>query len=359
MNQSIVESNTKDVAPDGMPVNFFTLENAYGMRISVMDFGATWVSCTLPVTKGDGSKEQREVLLGCSTLKDYLNQQSYQGATVGRYANRIAGAKYYHNGALTELSSNQQGNCLHGGVDGFDKRRWRVSEHGRQFIVLELHSFDGDQGFPGNLDVSVRYELTDDNEVRIEYFARTDKATPINLTNHAYFNLLGAERGETCKEHILSINAHQYLPTNASGIPLSGPVSVERTSFDFRVPKLVTEDWLADEQQQAANGYDHSFILARSCEQGDCAASVTSPDGLVTMKLYTTKPAVQLYTGNWLAGTPNRQHGEYQNYAGLALETQFLPDSPNHPEWAQPSCFFEPGEEYVHMTCYQFELAQN
>jgi aldose 1-epimerase len=359
MIESTVESRTKDVAPDGMPVSVFTLKNARGMSISVMDLGATWVSCILPVIKGDGSKEQREVLLGCSTLKDYLCQQSYQGATVGRYANRIAGAKYYHNGTYIELSSNQQGNCLHGGADGFDKRRWLVREQECQFIVLELHSFDGDQGFPGNLDVSVRYELTDNNEVKIEYFASTDKATPINLTNHAYFNLLGAEKGQTCKEHILSINACSYLPTNDCGIPLSGPVPVEKTSFDFRVPKLVTEDWLVDEQQQAANGYDHSFILESSCKQGECAASVTSPDGLVTMKLYTTKPAVQLYTGNWLSGTPNREHGEYQNYAGLALETQFLPDSPNHPEWPQPSCFFEPGQEYAFRTCYQFELAQD
>ncbi len=253
-----------------------------------------------------------------------------------------------------QLETNQAGNTLHGGPEGFDKRRWNIIEQNENSVRFTLTSEDGDQGFPGKLQVSLCYQLTDDNRVVISYHATTDKATPVNLTNHAYFNLSGAESGTDCKDYTLCVNADNYLPTDKAGIPLGELAPVDASSFDFRQPKVIARDFLADAQQQAAKGYDHSFLLNSNCRQGECAAEVSSADKRVTLKLFTDKPAIQLYTGNWLAGTPNRSAGEYADYAGLALETQFLPDSPNHPEWDHPCSILQAEEEYTYRTSYQF-----
>ncbi|MGF1752835.1 galactose-1-epimerase [Vibrio makurazakiensis] len=346
---NLAESMTREVAKDGQPANVIELRNRNGMTVTFMDIGATWLSCTLPV-KGD----DREMLLGVASIGDFYAQQAYMGTTVGRYANRIAQGQFDIEGQSYQASTNQAGNTLHGGDAGFDKRRWDIIECSERSVLFCLESADGDQGFPGNLKVSVRFELTDDNQVSISYLANTDKPTPVNLTNHAYFNLLGADRGYDCLGHIVSINGSQYLPTNEVGIPLGNLKSVKSTSFDFTKPMVVAERLLGDEQQKSAKGYDHSFLLAEQCKNGDCAATVTSPDGLVTLKVFSSKPAMQLYTGNWLAGTPNRAQGTYQDYAGIALETQFLPDSPNHPEWKQESCIVMPEKEYHYQTRYAF-----
>ena len=302
-------------------------------------------------------------------MEDFATQQMFLGATVGRYANRIAGGRFSIKGDTYQVDTNQAGNCLHGGADGFDKRRWTIAELSDDKVVMSLHSPDGDQGFPGALDVSVFYQVTADNSVEIHYYATTDKATPVNLTNHAYFNLnpLNLDRAqdsvntnqENVLGHTVEINAEQYLPTNAVGIPLDKPVTVSDTSFDFRQPKTLRQELLSDAQQQAAKGYDHSFVLQPQCRQGfgdgeKYAAKVISDDQRVTLTVFTDKPAMQLYSGNWLAGTPNRCGGQYADYAGLALETQFLPDAPNHPEWQQPECILQPGNEYRYNTRYQF-----
>ncbi len=227
------------------------------------------------------------------------------------------------NGEAFQVSTNQAGNCLHGGEEGFDKRRWNIESQSEQQVTFSLLSEDGDQGFPGNLEVHVTYTLTDDNQVSIAYFAKTDKATPVNLTNHAYFNLLGAEADLDCRSHRLTIAADQYLPTNDVGIPLGALQDVKGTGFDFRNEKPVSEHFLQDEQQIAAKGYDHSYLFDAHRDVSKPVARVVSPDGKVHMSVVTNKPAMQLYTGNWLAGAPNRRGGEYQDYAGLALETQF------------------------------------
>lgn len=302
-------------------------------------------------------------------MEDFATQQVFLGATVGRYANRIAGGRFSIKGDTYQVDTNQAGNCLHGGADGFDKRRWTIAELSDDKVVMSLHSPDGDQGFPGALDVSVFYQVTADNSVEIHYYATTDKATPVNLTNHAYFNLnpLNLDRAqdsvntnqENVLGHTVEINAEQYLPTNAVGIPLDKPVTVSDTSFDFRQPKTLRQELLSDAQQQAAKGYDHSFVLQPQCRQGfgdgeKYAAKVISDDQRVTLTVFTDKPAMQLYSGNWLAGTPNRCGGQYADYAGLALETQFLPDVPNHPEWQQLECILQPGNEYRYYTRYQF-----
>nr|WP_041394338.1 galactose-1-epimerase [Photobacterium profundum] len=364
MSNTLHQSMTQDIAFDGSPAKIFTLTNSNGMSVSFMDIGATWLSCCV-----DLGETTREVLLGVATMKQHQQQQAYLGATVGRYANRIESGRFVINGETHQVLTNQAGNCLHGGPDSFTHRRWLVEglveelvegvveESREQTIVFTLESPDGDQGFPGKVNASVSYTLTNKNEVVIAYSATTDKACPINLTNHAYFNLLGADAQSDCLGHSLTMNASQYLPSDESGIPVGALKEVQGTSFDFMQSKELKQDFMADRDQQLAAGYDHSFLLETECHQGHAtAASVTSPDGKLRLELQTTKPAIQLYTGNYLAGCPNREGGEYVNHAGFALETQFLPDSPNHPEWQQPSCIVQPEQTYKHQTTYRFSV---
>lgn len=346
---TLFETMTKEAASDGRLAQLFELKNENGMRAVFMDIGATWLSCKVPV-KG----KLREVLLGQSTMAGFKKQASYMGVTVGRYANRIANGKFKIDGTKYQVDTNQAGNTLHGGTEGFNQRRWSVIEETPNSVEFNLVSPDGDQGFPGELTVNVKYLLTDDNQVVISYNGRTTKSTPVNLTNHAYFNLLGADNEYLALDHILSINASEYVPTTDVGIPKGLWKKVKDTNFDFSDPKVISQDFMLDKDQGNAKGYDHSFVLDKTCTKGECAASLTSPDSLVTMHVVTTKPAMQLYTGNWLAGTPNRVGGEYQDYSGIALETQFLPDAPNHPEWDHPNSFLTPEETYRHSTCYQF-----
>lgn len=352
MSLSLKHEIEQLVAADGQPYQALVLTNANGMSITLVDAGATWTSCIVPVAAEPSGS--REVLLGCF---DYSKQPSFMGTTVGRYANRIYQGRFSIGDESYQITTNQAGNALHGGIVGFDKRRWSLVEHSTQFAMYSLVSKDGDQGFPGELNVTVRYELTDDNSVEISYTAETDKPTVVNMTNHAYFNLLGAENGQDCLSHELSVNAGQYLPTDSYGIPFGDLAQVAGTSFDFNRRKRINADWLSDEQQQNAKGYDHSFLLNTSCLEGVAAAKVVAPDGSLSMSVYTDKPAMQLYTGNFLAGTPNRIQGEYSDYSGFALETQFLPDSPNHPEWPQPSCTLQPDQVYHSTTRYSFDVS--
>ena len=351
MNNNLLKSMICDMASDGRPAQIIRLENQAGMSVVFMDIGATWLSCQVPV-----NGIVRDVLLGVATMADFYQQTSYMGGTVGRYANRIARGKFEIDGLFYSVSINHADNCHHGGEIGFDKRRWTIVSSSDRQVEFSLSSHDGDQGFPGNVDVSARYELTDDNQVIISFNATTNKATPVNLTNHAYFNLLGAESAFDCQDHLLQINADLYLPTDGVGIPLDKPVTVESTSFDFRVLKRIGHDYLQDQQQVCAKGYDHSFVINPHITRLNPVATVVSPDKKITMNVYTNKPAIQLYTGNWLSGTPNREGNYYHDYAGLALETQFLPDSPNHPEWDQPSCILRPEQSYLYTTTYEFNV---
>ncbi|RJX69431.1 galactose-1-epimerase [Vibrio sinensis] len=350
-----MDSMTQTPAFDGKPAKLVELTNQSGMRLVVMDIGATWLSCVLPLASG----EKREVLLGNVTMADFKRQHNYMGATVGRYANRIAQGRFDLHDVTYQVSTNQSGNCLHGGEEGFDKRRWTIEAQSQSRVTFGLLSSDGDQGFPGNLSVSVSYELTSCNQVKISYFAKSDKATPVNLTNHAYFNLAGAESGEDCLSHYLAINAEQFVPTNGVGIPIGVIESVAGTGFDFRVGKTISTHFMQDNQQISAKGYDHSYLFTALRDVCEPIAMVMSPDEQVRLYVKTDKPAMQLYTGNWLAGAPNRSGGVYGDYAGLALETQFLPDSPNNLEWlqlnGQSNCILEPDQEYQYQTTYQFE----
>lgn len=335
---------------DGLPAKIFTLTNQQGSSISVMDIGATWLSCKIQM-----QDELREVLLGVDSMQKHLTQGVYLGATVGRYANRIKQGKFEINGQPFQISINQAGNALHGGLEGFDKRRWQVVQKAQNKITFSLISKDGDQGFPGNLSVMVSYHFNDQNEVAIEYSGITDKTCPVSLTNHAYFNLLGAEKGENCLTHLLQINADSYLPSDDKGIPLGALQSVQASSFDFRREKSIKQDFLSDAQQQTQSGYDHSFLLNDDYQDGkNVALTLTAPDHSLKLYVSTSKPAVHVYTGNFLEGTTGRELKKYDNNAGIALETQYLPDSPNNAQWPQPCCYLQPDQTYQSITCYRF-----
>ncbi|WP_279044000.1 galactose-1-epimerase [Cedecea davisae] len=339
---------TPTPAPDGQPFRLTTLRNGAGMVVTLMDWGATLLSCRVPMKEGS----VRETLLGCASPEQYLQQNAYLGATIGRYANRIAGGKLKFKETTLQLQTNQGDNQLHSGPEGFDKRRWRIVAQNEHEVIYALDSNDGDQGFPGELKTTARYALTEDNRISIELRASVDKPCPVNLTNHAYFNLDGSQ-GDI-RQHRLQLLADSYLPVDANGLPQVGLKDVAGTSFDFREPKLIGQDFLSDADQQAVKGYDHAFLLQAKGDISQPVARVWSSDNKLEMKVYTTAPALQFYSGNFLAGTPAREQGSYSDWNGLALESGFLADSPNHPEWPQPDCWLRPGEAYLSVTEYLF-----
>ncbi|WED23693.1 galactose-1-epimerase [Vibrio sp. JC009] len=345
----MAETMTLHPAYDGESARIYELKNKNGMKVSFMDIGATWLSCKLPV-----NNQGKEVLLGLSSMPDFEKHGTYLGATVGRFANRIANGCFTIDGETFQVWTNQGENVLHGGPEGFNKRRWAATELEDNSIMFALVSPDGDQGFPGELKATVTYTLTNDNEVVIRYTATSDKPTPVNLTNHAYFNLENAEEGVDCREHKIRINANYYLPTRADGIPFDEFAAVKNTSFDFTQFKAISTDFLADEQQKGAKGYDHSYIFNPLRNTKEPVATLTNRDESISLEVYTDKPAMQFYTGNWNDGTPRRIGGEYQDYSGIALETQLLPDAPNHPEWPGENSILQPGEVYRYRTKYKF-----
>lgn len=345
----MLKPENTQLAPDGDPFELITIQNAAGTTATFMDWGATWLSLEFPLA--DGSK--RELLLGCEKPQGYVNQSAYLGATVGRYANRIAKSQLTIDGQTYALVPNQGENQLHGGPEGFNARRWTLLSRSAQAVSFQLLSADGDQGYPGNMTAEVHYRLTDDHRLEIRYQATVDQPCPINLTNHAYFNLDG--EGHDARKQKLQLFAERFLPVDSDGIPCADLTPVEHTGLDFRAPKTLAEDFLRDREQQRVKGYDHAWLLNRTCNSAEHpAAHLWSADGKVKMSVFTSAPALQVYTGNFLRGTPNRSGAEYENFQGVALETQFLPDSPNHPEWPQPSCWVKPGQSYRSQTVYQF-----
>ena len=339
-------SDVNSHAPDGQPWRITVLRNRNGMVATFMDWGATWLSARVPMQ--DGSV--REALLGCATPSDYLHQDAYLGATIGRYANRIAQAELKT--LSLKLAANQGPHQLHGGPEGFDKRRWQIVSQSDSSVHYRLDSPEGDQGYPGNLIASVTYELTEDNTLAIRYQAEADRACPVNLTNHAYFNL-DAHHGDA-RQHRLQLQADHYLPVDSEGIPDAPLKAVAATSFDFRQPKRVADEFLADADQQAVKGYDHAFLLNAKGDITQCAAGLWSADGALQLSVFTTAPALQFYTGNYLAGTRAREQESYTAFQGIALESEFLPDSPNHSEWPQPDCWLQPGDIWRSETRYRF-----
>jgi len=338
--------------PDGTPVFEYTLTNAKNMSVGVINYGGIITSIKVP----DRDGKIDNVVLGFRNIDDYASKNPYFGVIAGRYANRIAKAKFTLDGKEYKLAANNGPNSLHGGVKGFDKHIWQVKEiPGSDSVGLELAylSPDGDEGYPGNLDVKVTYTLNDKNEFRIDYAATTDKATVINLTSHSYFNLAGNGSGAVL-DHKLTINADKYTPVDATSIP-TGIASVDGTPFDFRQPTRIG-DRIRDGDQQLiyGRGYDHNWVLSRP-NDGSLALAARLEDAKTgrIMEIETTEPGIQFYTGNFLDGTLVGSAGKmYRQGDGLCLETQHFPDSPNHPDF--PSTVLKPGEVYKTSTVHRF-----
>ncbi len=343
----------------GQPVALYTLSNAHGMRVRIMTYGATIQSITVP----DRNGQPADVALGFSSLDGYVNKGGpagvYFGATIGRYANRIAKGTFTLDGATYHLPINNGPNSLHGGTTGFDKRVWQATEvrqGGAVGLTLSRVSADGEDGYPGTLSVRVIYTLANDNAIRIHYLATTDKPTVINMTNHTYFNLAGEGSG-TVYNQVLRLNANTYTPINATLIPTGAIVPVAGTPLDFTQPTAIGAH-IRDNVQQIlfAQGYDFNWVLNRPSPADTSlvlAAHAYDPQSGRTLDAYTTEPGVQLYTSNFLTGTLVGTGGKiYRQGDGFTLETQHYPDSPNHPNF--PSTTLRPGQRFDSTTVYKF-----
>jgi galactose mutarotase-like enzyme len=331
---------------DGRRVRRLMLGEAPGPVLHLLNLGA--IVHRLEVTGGDGVR--RNVVLGHASAEDYLSSTDYLGATVGRYANRIAGGTFPLGDRVVRLGVNDRGNHLHGGPDGFDRRLWQVVEHTRDRAVLRLESPDGDQGFPGHLTTQVTYEVTE-AEVLLTMVATTDAPTVVNLTSHVYFNLDGEGSG-TIDGHRLTVLADEYTPVDATGIPLGGHAPVGGTPFDLRSPTPVGPAIrTAHEQVLAARGIDHNYVLRGTGRR--TAAVLESPRTRTRLELTTDQPGLQVYTGNFLDGTSRSVSGAlYRQGAGIALEPELYPDSPNRPDF--PDAVLHPGETYRAQLGWRF-----
>ncbi|MGL6312979.1 galactose-1-epimerase [Vibrio sp. WXL103] len=342
------QAMTQSVYRDGRAAKVVHLRNSNGVTASFMDIGATWLSFCAPV-----GGQNRELLIRPKHIEAFAQHGAYMGATVGRFANRIANGKFSIDGKRYQLPVNNGLNSLHGGDAGFDQRRWEITEFNTSRVVFELASADGDQGYPGNLMVKVVYQLSESNELTIDYYASCDQACPINLTNHAYFNLSAENADGSALEHQLQILSDHYLPTDQTAIPTGELRSVAETSFDFRVAKSIGRDFLQDSDQKLAGGYDHCFVFEPEvCDSVSVLAKLVAPENDVTLLVKSTKPGMQCYTGNFLNGIEGFDK-QYAKYDGVALETQYFPDAPNNPEWQDRCPMLRPEETYRHRTAYQ------
>lgn len=336
---------------DGRAVEEYRLRNAAGVEVRFITFGGIITSVRAPDRQGRFAN----VALGFESLAEYEGEHPYFGAITGRYANRIGGGEFSLDGETYQLFNNDGGNSLHGGEFGFDKRIWAAREVDGA-VELSYRSPDGEEGFPGNLDVTVRYSLDEDNGLRIDYAAETDAPTIVNLTNHSYFNLQGEGEG-TIYDHVLTLNADQFTPTDAGQIPTGEIAPVDGTPFDFRRAKTIGSGQRSAEAQiVAAKGYDHNFVLNRDgLAEGELglAARVYEPRSGRVMEVWTTEPGLQFYAGNFLDATLVGASGRlYRQSDGFALETQHFPDSPNKPGF--PSTVLRPGERFESTTVYRF-----
>jgi aldose 1-epimerase len=334
-------------------IQLFTLTNSKGMEVKVTNFGAIITSIKVP----DRDGKIADITLGYDDVADYINavDKPYFGAVVGRYGNRIAKGKFSIDDTEYSLPINNDPNSLHGGFIGFDKVVWDAEVVGNNGVRLTYLAKDGEQGYPGNLTNIVTYTLTDDNEIVVDYKATTDKATPVNLTQHAYFNLKGEGEG-TILDHELTINADKYTPVDATLIPTGELAPVEGTPFDFRQAKAIGRDIeQTDEQLKFGGGYDHNWVLNRTKGDGELelAATLYEPTTGRVLEITTTEPGVQFYCGNFLTGVLEGKSGKpYVHRGGLCLETQHYPDSPNQPEF--PNTILKPGETYTSKTVFKF-----
>jgi aldose 1-epimerase len=337
----------------GEAVDLYVLTNSRGMKAKVMTYGALLTELHVP----DKNGKFDDVVLGFDDLKGYLGGHPYFGATVGRVANRIAKGKFTLDGKEYQLAANNGPNALHGGKKGFDKMVWKakVPDAAQPVVEFSYVSPDGEEGYPGELKVKVTYSLTPDNAVSIQYEATTNKATPVNLSNHSYFNLAGGRSGETILDHELQLWADRYTPVDDTLIPTGELKSVAGTPFDFTKPHKIGERM--KETKGNPVGYDHNFVLAKEIDGkqvGWSARAVEKKTGRV-MEMYTTEPGVQFYTANFMDGKLKGKGGvAYPQYGAFCLEAQHFPDSVNQPKF--PSVILRPGETYRQTTSYKFSI---
>ena len=322
----------------------YELHNANGMQVGIINYGGTVTKILVP----DKNKQMGDVVLGFDSVGGYAQKGvPYIGALVGRYGNRIANGKFTLDGKVYTLAQNNNGNHLHGGNKGFDKVIWNVDDVDDSSIHLSYNSKDGEEGYPGNLKVNVVYSLTNDNGLKIDYTATTDKATPVNLTNHSYFNLSGG-KDTTILDHELRLNADRFTEVNDKLIPTGQLPPVKNTPMDFTKSKRVRQDI-----EKVKGGYDHNWVLNKKDSSFTLIGTLYHPASGRAMDIYTTQPGVQFYTGNFLDGSLTGKNGvKYVQHAALCLETQHFPDSPNQPSF--PNTILRPGETYHHVTEYKF-----
>ncbi len=346
-----------DAVPDGTPVELVTIANAAGVELSLLGYGAAVARLLAP----DRTGQQANIALGFPSLSGYVEHTGhYFGATVGRYANRIAGGRFTLGGETFQLDRNDGGNSLHGGAGGFDRHVWDIvasfarPEEAR--VLFRRVSVDGEMGYPGTLEAEVAYTLSDSSSLRIDYRATTDRPTVINLTNHTIWNLAGEGTG-TIDDHVLTINAHRYTPVDAELVPTGEIAAVAGTPLDFTVP--MTIGLRADDdfdQLSFARGYDHNFVLDRvDAASPELAARLEEPGSGRVVEVHTTEPGLQLYSGNFLDGSLTGPGGRpYGFRGGVALETQHFPDSPNRESF--PSTVLRPGDVFASTTLYRFGI---
>ena len=343
-----ITSSKFGTSKDGKEVTLYTISNSKGMKASVTDFGALLVNLLVP----DANGEIRDVVQGFDTLEEYFANPDFFGATIGPNANRIDNASFTLDGEVFKLDVNDGTNNLHSHREnGYHKRMW-AAECTDNSVTFTLEDQDGSMGFPGNKKFVVTYTLGEENDLKIQYHAVSDKKTVINPTNHSYFNLMG-QGSCVNSDHQLWLNASHYTPVNANLIPTGEIAPVAGTPMDFTQPKKIGLEIDADfEQLNLAGGYDHNWVLDGWDGSLKHFATVESPDGALTMKVSTTLPGVQFYAGNFLDGQPGKGGAAYQKRFALCLETQYYPNSAN--ESSFPSCVFGDGREYDSVTVYSF-----
>jgi aldose 1-epimerase len=332
--------------PEGREIEKYTISNSAGLQISIITYGGIIQSLKMP----DRNNRPGEITLGFDLLKQYLAGHPYFGAIVGRYANRISKGSFAIDGKTYTLACNENGkHHLHGGIKGFDKKIWNAEpfdDRNSAGIKLSCFSPDNEEGYPGNLNVTVTYCLNESNELIIEYMATTNKPTPVNLTNHAYWNLAGAGSG-TILGHELMLNCQRYLPTDEQLIPTGEIRNVRNTPFDFTKPKPVEKDIVSTK-----SGYDHCLVIADSTDKLPFAARLYDSESGRCMEVYTTMPGIQVYTGNFLDGIKGSGGAIFEKHGAICLETQYFPDAVNKPEF--PSPILNPGQTYSHVTKHRF-----
>jgi len=341
-------------SPDGALVDLFTLTNANGLIVKITNFGGVITEIHAPDKNGVFAN----ISLGFDKIEPYYKDSPFFGALIGRFGNRIANGKFTLDGKIITLDTNNGQNHLHGGFIGFDKVLWNASSFETEEsvgVTLKYLSVDGDQGYPGNLHVTVVYELTNNNEIVVKYHAVTDKATPVNLTQHAYFNLAG--KGDVLNHEIM-INADRYTAIDSTAIPTGDLPTVANTPFDFRKPRRIGEQ-INDDDEQLKNGigYDHNFVLNKaSSKEYSLAARVYEPTSGRVLEVFTQEPGIQFYSGNHLDGSLACEGWHYTYRSGFCLEPQHFPDSPNQPQF--PNTILRPGEEYTSLMSYKLSVVK-